>query len=313
MYNKPVTLTEFILQEEKKYKHATGSFTLLLTQIENAAKIIASHIRKTGLVDIVAETGARNIYKEEVKRIDQFSNQLLIDTLSASGQVGTLASEEMEKPLVVDKKGHYNVFFDPLDGSSNIDVGVTVGTIFSIYHAKDGLLQPGNKQVAAGYILYGTSVIFVYTHGDGVNGFTLDPAIGSFLLSHPNIKIPKRGSIYSINEAYSNSWDKQTKNYIEIVKKQGYKSRYVGTLVADGHRTLIKGGIFLFPANKKAPDGKWRLMYEVNPFAFLFSQAGGKAVSNGIDPQTIVSTSIHQQVPAVMGSSEDIDKYLQFV
>lgn len=312
MYTKPVTLIEFILQEERKVKHATGSFTLLLTHIENAAKIIASHIKKAGLVDILGVTGAVNVSKDEVKKIDDFSNILLVDALSTSGQVGYLASEEMEKEAVVNKNGRYNVFFDPLDGSSNIDVGITVGTIFSIYHNKGLLLQPGNKQVAAGYILYGTSVMCVYSFGNGVNGFTLDPSIGSFLLSHPNIKIPKKGKIYSVNEAYSLNWDEQTKKYIDSLKSASYKSRYVGDLVADGHRTLLNGGIFLYPSDKKNPGGKLRLMFEVNPLSFVVAQAGGKAVSNGKNPLDIIPSDLHQRVPIALGSPEDIDTFLTY-
>ena len=309
MYTKPTTLTEFILQEEKKYPDATGSLTLLLTHIENAAKIISSHIKKAGLVDIIGTTGAVNASKDEVKKIDEFSNKLLVDTLSASGQVGYLASEEMDKEVVVDKNGRYNVFFDPLDGSSNIDVGITVGTIFSIYQNDGSLLQQGNQQVAAGYILYGTSVMFVYTHGNGVNGFTLDPSIGSFLLSHPNIKIPQKGSIYSVNEGNSPLWDEGTKKYIDSLKDAGYKSRYIGALVADGHRTLIKGGVFLYPADKKNKEGKLRLMFEVNPFSFIVEQSGGKVVSNGGSPLEIKPSNSHQRVPIALGSLNDINEY----
>lgn len=312
MYTKPTTLTEFILEEERKHKGATGSFTLLLALIENAGKIIASHIKKTGLVDIIAKTGAKNVFAEEVKKIDEFSNQLLVDTLSSSGIVHMLASEELEKAITVDKKGHYNVFFDPLDGSSVIDVGASVGTIFSIHHAEDGLLQKGSRQVAAGYILYGTSVMFVYTYGNGVNGFTFDPAIGSFLLSHPNMKIPQKGKIYAANEAYAPFWDKSVLAYLQSCKEAGYSSRYAGALVADAHRILIKGGIFLYPSDKKSPQGKHRLMYEANPFAFLFEQAGGKAVSNGKRILDIKPKELHQRVPLVLGSPEDVESYLKF-
>lgn len=320
MYTKPTTLTEFILEEEKKFKHATGSFTFLLAQIENAGKIIASHIKKAGLVDILGETGARNVYSDEIKKIDQFSNNLLIDTLALSGQVATLGSEELEEPMVLDKKGHYNVFFDPLDGSSNIDVGITVGTIFSIYHSKGGLLQAGEKQVAAGYILYGTSVMFIYTHGDGVNGFTLDPSIGSFLLSHPDIKIPQKGKIYSVNEGLSLLWDESLTRYLHKLKKDGYKLRYVGSAVADVHRTLLKGGVFLYPADKKNPKGKLRLVFEGNALAFVVTQAGGKAVSirqaqdksGQTDTLSIVPKDIQARVPIAMGSPEDIDTYLTY-
>ena len=219
-----------------------------------------------------------------------------------------LASEETDKEIVVDKKGHYNVFFDPLDGSSNIDVGITVGTIFSIYHNSGELLQPGEKQVAAGYILYGTSVMFVYTHGDGVNGFTLDPSIGSFLLSHPNMKIPKKGKIYTINESYSPGWDEKTKAYIKDIKTAGYNSRYVGTLVTDTHRTLIKGGVIIYPL----AHNKLRLLYEVNPLSFIIEQAGGKAVSGEKSPLSIIPSDLHQTVPVLFGSPDDVDSYLSF-
>lgn len=311
MYTKPTTLTEFILEEEKKFKHATGSLTLLLTQIENAAKIIASHIKKTGLVDIIAETGIKNVQQEEVKKIDEFSNMLLVDTLSASGKVGIIASEELAEPVVFDKKGHYNVFFDPLDGSSNIDVGISVGTIFSIYRNEGKFLQAGSKQVAAGYILYGTSVMFVLSHGEGVNGFTLDPAIGSFLLSHPNIRIPQKGNIYSVNESQALLWDKKLYQYIKQLKENGtHKLRYVGSMVADVHRTLLKGGIFLYPISQKNPQGKLRLMYEVNPLSFIIQQAGGKVASGSQNPLDMIPETLHQRVPIALGSPDDIDYYL---
>ena len=306
MYQKPTTLTEFILSEEKKHKGATGSLTLLLTHIENAAKIIASHIKKTGLVDIVGTTGVMNASKDEVKKIDAFSNQLLVDTLAECGQVGSIASEELDDAIVIDKNGRYNVFFDPLDGSSNIDVGITVGTIFSIYHNDDTLLQAGKTQVAAGYILYGTSVMFVYSSGAGVNGFTLDPGIGSFLLSHPNIKIPKKGDMYSVNEAHSEEWSEGVKKYVQSCKVAGYKARYIGSMVADVHRTLLKGGVFLYPT-----DTRERLMFEVNPLSFVIVQAGGKAVSGGQNPLDIVPSQLHQRVSIALGSPEDVDTYLR--
>lgn len=320
MFNKVTTLTEFILQEERRFKKATGSFTLLLTQIENAAKIIASHIKKTGLVDIISHTGEKNIYQEEVKKIDRFSNDLLIDTLSASGQLFAAASEEMETAVFIKKnRGDYIVFLDPLDGSSNIDANINVGTIFSIYHQNGDLLQPGSKQVAAGYILYGSSVMFVYSCGHGVNGFTLDPSIGSFLLSHPQITIPQQASIYSINEGSSLLWNTADKNYINYLKnsdkKTGrpYKLRYIGSMVADVHRTLLKGGIFLYPQDAKNKEGKLRLMFEINPLSYLILQAGGLAVSNKKNPLTIIPQKIHQKVPIALGSALDIKKYISFL
>ncbi len=316
MYQKVTTLTEFILAEERKFKNATGSFTLLLTHIENAAKIIASHIKKSGLVDILGQTGETNVYKEEVMKLDVFSNQLLVDILSSTGHVSMLASEELEKPIEVDKKrGQYNVFFDPLDGSSNIDVNISIGTIFSIYHNHSELLQKGKTQVAAGYIIYGSSVMFVYSYGNGVNGFTLDPSIGSFILSHPNIRVPESKSIYSINEGNYEFFDDSLKRYLQALKKEKkpYKARYVGSMVADVHRTLLKGGIFLYPKDANSPEGKLRLMFEVNPLSFVMKQAGGTATSDGKDPLTIQPTKLEQRVPIAMGSTKEIEKLLQYM
>lgn len=314
MYQKVTTLTEFIVAEERKFKNATGSFTLLLTHIENAVKIIASHVKRSGLVDILGQTGEKNIYAEEVQKLDVFSNQLLVDILSSSGQVNSLISEELEKPIQIDGTGPYNVFFDPLDGSSNIDTNINIGTIFSIYHNTDKLLQKGNKQVAAGYIIYGPSVMFVYSYGNGVNGFTLDPSIGSFILSHPNIKLPESKSIYSINEGNYELFDASLKKYLQDIKKgeKPYKARYVGSMVADVHRTLVKGGIFIYPKDSKQPQGKLRLMIEVNPLSFVMKQAGGSATSDGVDPLDIDPQSIEQRVPIAMGSTKEIEKLLQY-
>lgn len=310
------TLTDYILQEEKRAQHATGSFTKLIAQIENASKIIASHVKASGLVDILGKTGDINATGDEVQKLDQFSNDMLVNTLLQSGAVHAVVSEELEEPVFAPKEhdGKYIVFFDPLDGSSNIDTNCPIGTIFSIYHKDGGLLQPGRNQIAAGYIVYGASVMFVYTFGNGVNGFTLDPAIGSFLLSHPNIHIPDSGKIYSINEAYEHLYDEGTKNYLTHLKAEGKsRARYVGSLVADAHRTYIKGGIFLYPADKKQPEGKLRLTIEVNPFSFLTEQAGGKAVlADGTSPLDITPTQIHQRSPLIFGSKENVDTYLTF-
>lgn len=316
MFNKPTTLTDFILKEEKAFKEATGSFTLLLTQIENIAKIIASHIKKSGLVDILGSTGEKNFYRDEVQKMDKFSNRLFIDILSQSGQVFALASEELEKPIFVNKsQGKYIVFFDPLDGSSNLDVNINVGTIFSIYKKDHSLLQKGFNQVAAGYILYGTSVMFVYGSGKGVNGFTLDPSIGTFLLSHPKITIPKRGTIYSINEANQPYFNQKIKKYLSLLKtkKKSVKLRYIGSMVADIHRTLLRGGIFLYPKDKKNPQGKLRLMFEVNPLAYLIIQAGGIALTNNKNPLEIKPQSIHQKIPIVLGSVDNLNEYISIV
>lgn len=312
MFTNVTTLTEFILKEERRFKGATGSFTLLMTHIENAAKIIASHITRSGLVDILGRTGEINVQNEEVQKLDVYSNQLLVDTLIGSGQTYAVASEELKEPVYAKKNiGEYVVFFDPLDGSSNIDVNVNIGTIFSIYRKSDSLLQPGRKQVAAGYILYGPSVMFVYSCGNGVNGFTLDPSIGSFLLSNPDIKIPESKNVYSINEGNAEFFDDKTRQYLKSIKKgeKPHKLRYIGSMVADIHRTLMQGGIFLYPSDKKNPNGKLRLMYEVNPMSFLVEQAGGAAISNNNNPLDIVPENIHQRIPVAIGSKNEIMKY----
>lgn len=317
MYKPVTTLTDFVLEEERKSKHATGNFTMLITHIENAVKIIASHVRASGLVDIMGATGAKNVFGEDVQKLDEFSNKLLVDNLRKSGHVYAVISEEMEKPAYAKdgSTGGYIVYLDPLDGSSNIDTNSPTGTIFSIYKTDgDNLLQEGRKQVAAGYVIYGSSVMLVYSAGNGVNGFTLDPNIGSFLLSHPGIRIPKKGKTYSINEAYHSYYYEGDRSYLAHLKENGgYTSRYVGSGVADAHRTLIKGGIFLYPANKKQKEGKLRLMLEVNPLAFLTEQAGGLAVSlDKKSPLTITPTKIHQRAPFVMGSRDEVELYLRY-
>lgn len=316
MYKYVPTLTDYILREQANFPKATGRFTILISQIENAAKIIASHVKASGLVDILGKTGNINTFGEEVQKLDEFANKLLLDTLISSGEVYAVVSEEMENPVYAPKEnaGEYIVFFDPLDGSSNIDTNCPIGTIFSIYHKDGGLLQPGRKQVAAGYIIYGSSVMFVYTFGNGVNGFTLDPAIGSFLLSHPDIKIPQEGNIYSINQAYESLFDNSAKKYLEHLRSVAKsKLRFVGSLVADAHRTFIKGGVFLYLSDKKQPEGKLRLTIEVNPFSFLTEQAGGKVTSrDGKNPLDIIPKHIHEVSPFVMGSKRDVDLFLSF-
>ncbi len=313
MFKKPTTLTEFILKEEKKYKQATGTLTLLLTHIENGAKLVASHVRKSGLGDILGSTQTKNVFQEEQKKLDLYSNHLLTQTVGQTGLVYAVCSEEMKKPKFFNKNGQYNVFFDPLDGSSNIDVNISLGIIFSIYKKTNNLLQPGKNQVAAGYFLFGSSTVCVYTTGNGINGFIYDPAVGSFFLSNPNIKIPPKGKIYSINESYLPLFSEQTQKYLKSIKEKSYKSRYVGAMVADVHRIILKGGIFLYPETKKHPQGKLRLMYEVNPFAMLLKQAGGKSISNGKNPLDIKPNSIHQTVPIIMGGKKDIELYQKII
>jgi fructose-1,6-bisphosphatase I len=312
--NMPVSLSEFILEQQRKFPQAKGDFTLLLIQLEYAGKIIASHIRKAGLSDILGSTGMQNASLDDVIKLDAYSNELFINTLTASGQVHAIASEELDEIHYVEKNGgEYVVFLDPLDGSANTETNITVGTIFSIYH-KDNLLKPGLEQVSSGYILYGPSVMFVYTDGNGVHGFTLDPSVGSFLLSHPDMQIPKKGNIYSVNEGNYQYFDARTKKFIDFMKQRGtYKARYTGSMVADVHRTLLKGGIFLYPADAKQKQGKLRLLFEINPLAFLIKQAGGITVADNVDPLSITPTSLHQRSPVALGSKENIEEYLSFL
>ncbi len=325
MYHKVTTLTEFILNEEKKVGDATGSFTILLTILENSVKIIGSHIRKTGLVDILGAAGGINTYGEEVQKLDEYANKLLIDNLIDSGYVYAVGSEELEKPIFSNNlRGEYVVFFDPLDGSSNVSTNVSMGTIFSIYkappltvrtkdrHDEKELLRKGSEQLAAGYALYGSSVMFVYSAGSGVNGFTLDPSIGSFLLSHPDMQIPEEGNIYSINEGLTDLLDTGHKNYLAKIKKEEYKTRYIACMVADVHRILISGGIFIYPHNKKDIHGKLRLIYEVNPMSYIIEQAGGKAVgSDGRSPLNRKPVRISDRHPVALGSKKEVEKYLK--
>lgn len=317
MNKKITTLTEFFIKEERKFKNATGSLTLLLTQIENAVKIIASHLRRTGLSDYVGATGTVNSYNDVVQKLDQYANDLLIDVLTKSGQVFAIGSEELEDLIYVkEHPGNYIVFFDPIDGSKNIETNMPVGTIFSIYHKGDGsLLQPGRRQVAAGYIIYGPAVIFVYTSGHGVNGFTLDPAVGSFLLSSPGMKIPETGNIYSINEGKYNLFDKKHQHYIDELKnsKPVPDIRYTACMVAEIHQIISKGGIFHNPANIEKPNGKIRLLYEINPMGMIVSQAGGIVTSLTKNPLDITPVSLSQTMPITMGSKHEVEKYLSYI
>lgn len=310
-------LNRFILEEERMYPSATGSLTISLTTIATCAKIIASRVRMAGLTEVLFKEGRINGHSEESQKLDSFANETLIRHLSDSGQFFILASGEVEDAIFPEnsKEGHYVIAFDPLDGSSNINVNVNIGTIFSIHKREDGSLadmyQPGYKQVAAGYVVYGSSTMLVYSTGNGVNGFTLDPSSGIFLLSHPGLKIPERGNIYSVNDGHYPIWDKKFRKYIDSLRKKGYSSRYVGTMVADVHRTLIKGGIFAYPADEKNNGGKLRILYEASPLAYLVNQAGGKATTGREDILTIKPESVHERVPVFMGSSMDIEDLLK--
>jgi fructose-1,6-bisphosphatase I len=308
-------LNSFILEQERLYPNATGSLSRALVAIESATKVIASHVRMAGLADILGMAGKKNIQGEEVQKLDELSNNLLIQYLSQSGEFFALASEELDEPIFPEegKDAKYVIAFDPLDGSSNIDVNVSIGTIFSIHRRVNSdvsdFLQEGYKQVAAGYVIYGSSTMLVLSTGNGVNGFTLDPAVGMYLLSHPNMKIPEKGKIYSINESNDKKWiDAGLKEYIENLKDEGYTSRYIGSMVADVHRTLIKGGIFAYPADVKNKNGKLRLLYEASPMAFLTVQAGGIATTGKEDILNIKPTDIHQRVPVFLGGKYEMEK-----
>lgn len=315
------TLGEFLIATQQKHPNSTGEFSRLIHALRLAAKVVSHEVNKAGIVDILGEAGATNAQGESQQKLDVFAHDLFIKALTNRNIVCGIASEETEDFVKVNsssgKGNNYVVLIDPLDGSSNIDVNVSVGTIFSIYKRKTptnqdvvlaDFLQPGIDQVAAGYILYGTSTMLVYSTGDGVNGFTLNPAIGTFYLSHPNIKLPSSGHIYSINEANFSTFPEQIKQYLINQKKQDplYSTRYIGSMVSDIHRNIFKGGIFLYPPNAKHPNGKLRLLYECNPMAFLIEQAGGLAISMRQRILEINPTKLHQRVPFFCGNKEMI-------
>jgi fructose-1,6-bisphosphatase I len=300
-------------------------------QISLAAKIINAEVNKAGLVDILGLTGHTNIQGEEVQKLDEYANEVLRRALDHNGAVAALASEEMDAPYVIPSEflddGEYVVVYDPLDGSSNIDVNVSIGSIFSIFKRKtavaeaklEDFLQPGKEQVCAGYVIYGSSTMLVYTTGNGVNGFTLDPSVGEFFLSHPDIQIPARGKIYSINEGNSSKWEAPISNYIRYLKQEDkasnrpYSGRYIGSLVADFHRNLLKGGIFLYPGDRVSPSGKLRLLYECNPMAFIIEQAGGTASTGTHHILDIQPENLPQRVPLIIGSKDDVAEADRFL
>ncbi len=322
------TVAQHILdQQRQRFPDASGNFSWLLCGITLATKIVAAQVRRAGLNDVLGAAGNTNVQGEAVQKLDMLANQALFECLGNRGNVGVLASEENEEPVVVLKNptaGEYVVVFDPLDGSSNIDLNVSVGTIFSIFRRDLGnsedpardVLQPGDKQVAAGYVLYGSSTMLVYTTGGGVHGFTLDPLIGAFVLSHSDIKMPKRGSLYSVNEANADSFPAYVRRFLHWLKSgedgTTYSSRYIGSLVADFHRTLLKGGIFLYPPTARYERGKLRLLYEANPIAFLAEQAGGKASDGFRRIMDIQPESVHQRSPLVVGSTYEVERLESF-
>lgn len=324
-----ITVQQHILQEQKRFPGASGEFSWLLSGITIATKLIQAKVRRAGLSDILGEQGNVNVQGEVQQRLDVYANEVLVHCLSARESIGVLASEENEEPLLVHKgseKANYAVVFDPLDGSSNIDVNVSVGTTFSILRRPEGVgldepekwvLQPGNQQIAAGYVVYGSSTILVYSVGNGVHGFTLDPAVGAFMLSHPNMKMPEQGKYYSVNEAYRNTFPAHYKEYIDRLRGgdlgHAYASRYIGSMVADFHRTLLKGGVFMYPPTQANRSGKLRLLYEANPVAFLAEQAGGSATDGTQRVLDIQPTSIHQRTPIVVGSRVEMAEFERLV
>ncbi|MCK4561235.1 MAG: class 1 fructose-bisphosphatase [Calditrichia bacterium] len=326
-----MTLTRHIIDEQYKYPEATGEFTNLMNDICFAAKRISYHTNKAGLLDVLGETDLINVQGEKVQKLDVFAHDTMVKALDHGGNLCCMASEEEEGIISIPEQypiGKYVCLFDPLDGSSNIDANVSVGTIFSIYKRitdddKPGTiedcLQPGHQQVCAGYVVYGSSTMLVYTTGNGVHGFTLDPSFGEFVLSHPNIKIPDRANIYSVNESNFDYWDNNVKNYIRYVKATDEKtnrplnSRYIGSMVSDIHRNLLYGGIFLYPASSKAQNGKLRLIYEANPMAFIVEQAGGRASNGHGDIMQIVPKELHQRVPLFIGSKYDVVMVEEFI
>lgn len=324
-----LTVQQHILEQQKRFPGSSGEFSWLLSGITMATKLIQAKVRRAGLTEILGTQGEVNVQGEVQQKLDVYSNEVLVHCLRARESIGVLASEENEKPILVhggSEKATYAVVFDPLDGSSNIDVNVSVGTTFSILRRPKGaslddpeqwVLQPGSKQIAAGYVVYGSSTILVYSVGDGVHGFTLDPAVGAYMLSHPNMKMPEQGNYYSLNEAYTDSFPPRYAEYVERLRSgvlgRKYASRYIGSMVADFHRTLLKGGVFLYPPTESNPDGKLRLLYEANPVAFLAEQAGGMAIDGRRRVLDIEPESIHQRVPLVVGSRVELADFERFV
>tara|TARA_B100000586_G_scaffold114866_1_gene82760 strand:+ start:6169 stop:7176 length:1008 start_codon:yes stop_codon:yes gene_type:complete len=331
MQNKNQTLGEFIINNQSSFKYSSGELSRLINSIRLAAKVVNHEVNKAGLVDIIGETGKINVQEEKQQKLDVYANNKFRNTLVNRNIICGLASEEDESFISVNSidknnQNSYVVLIDPLDGSSNIDVNVSVGTIFSVYRriseignnvSMDDFLQKGRNQVAAGYIIYGTSTMLVYTTGDGVNGFTLNPAIGSFYHSHANLKFPKKGSIYSINEGNYLQFPDYVKKYLKFCQMEEddrpYTSRYIGSLVSDFHRNLIKGGIFMYPNTSKNPKGKLRLLYECNPISFICEQAGGLAIDGEENILDIQPEALHQRIPFYCGSEKMINQLQTFI
>lgn len=311
-------LDRFINTNQEAFKYATGELSQLIRDLAYAGKVVNREINRAGLAGITGAYGSENVQGEEQQNLDVAANIRFTRALKKGGEVAAIISEEDEDIIDLNNpRSKYIIAIDPLDGSSNIDVNVSIGTIFSIYRRispagspvqMEDVLQPGKQQVAAGYILYGSSTMFVYTTGKGVNGFTYEPSLGEYILSHQDMKMPKDGSIYSVNEGSYNSFDQGVKGYIEKCKERGYSARYIGSLVADFHRNLLKGGIYIYPATEKAPQGKLRLMYECNALAMIAEQAGGKATDGKQRILDIQPESLHQRVPFFVGSKHMVEE-----
>ena len=330
--SKLYTIERYISQEEQKYPEATGEFTSLMHDLTFAFRLIAREVRRAGLNDILGLTDNINVHGEKVRKIDEWANEVILRMMDHSGHLCAMLTEEEENIVPIPEqygRGKYVLAFDPLDGSSNLDVNITIGTIFSLLRRADpkskdagteeDLLQPGYKQVAAGYILYGSSTQFVYTNGNGVNVFTYDPTIGQFLLTFENVTMPDYGDIYSVNEGYYYHWDKEIQQYLSFIKqpwgdrKKGFTSRYVAAIVADVHRLLHYGGLFMYPWEDDKPDGKIRLLYEANPLSMIVEQAGGRSIDGKNRIMEVQPTDIHQRVPIFIGSKGNIDEIELFL
>lgn len=325
-----VTLSQFVLQQERDHPEASGEFTAVLLDIALAAKMINKAVIRAGLTDVLGATGSVNVQGEKVQKLDVYAHETIMRVLGSTGQLAVVASEEDEGIVPMPDGGpigKYVVNFDPLDGSSNIDANVNIGTIFSIlpritrkgHGTLEDCLQAGRRQLCAGYVLYGSSTMLVYTTGDGVHGFTYEPSIGEFLLSHPNIRTPQRGRIYSVNEGNYGRWSDGVKRYVDWLKQDDtttgrpYSGRYVGSLVADFHRNLLYGGIYLYPGTRATPSGKLRLLYEGAPLAFVAEQAGGAASDGQRRIMDIAPTSLHQRTPLFLGSPDDVRECEAFI
>ena len=325
-----ITLETYILEGMLGFPEATGAFTSLLNQIGLAAKLVTSKVRRAGLANVLGYTGQTNVQGEQVQKLDEVANETLLAALGRRGHCAAVASEELDEPRVLSEepRARYVVVVDPLDGSSNIDVNISIGTIFGVLRKPEGksgadvsdFLRPGRELLAAGYVLYGSSTMLVITTGrGGVHAFTYDPTVGEFFLSHENIRIPEGGAIYSINEGNCARWTEPVRRWNAWVKQEDkatgrpYACRYVGTLVADAHRTLLKGGIFAYPADQKSRNGKLRLLYEANPFAFIFEAAGGRATTGSERILDIEPTELHQRVPLVLGSAREVEIFEEFM